>query len=320
MRYRSRRVAFTLIELLVVIAIIAVLIALLLPAIQRAREAARASQCRNNLKQLALACTNYHDTHGQYPIGSGNTLSGQQPWSAGIHRKGGHTVRILPFIDQEGIYSSLNMDGDIDDQIWNDLELRTAKISVFKCPTDGILNTRTDRGHTNYGFSMGNQRMSDNSGWCGNAYPGNILGTGASTGHGSTQDMGTISGIFARYATSAKIADVVDGTANTIMVGESRPNCNDHLAGGWYGSNATFALATTAPINYPTCVGEPGYQANTCNAWNNWQTSMGFKSLHDGYVHVAMCDGTVHAINQNIDYLTFQKLGDRRDGQVIGDW
>src|SRR5262249_298470 len=100
---RRRRRGFTLIELLVVIAIIAILVALLLPAVQQAREAARRSQCKNNLKQYGLARANYHDAHGMYPIG-GDPYWGtppRGPWC-------GWQLRILPFIDQSGLYNQVN--------------------------------------------------------------------------------------------------------------------------------------------------------------------------------------------------------------------
>ncbi|MCA9069662.1 MAG: DUF1559 domain-containing protein [Planctomycetaceae bacterium] len=316
---RSRRFGFTLIELLVVIAIIAILIALLLPAVQQAREAARRSTCKNNMKQLGLALMNYHDIHKQFPVGSG-TNSTLNPWAGGSHRKGSQMVKILPQIDQAPLFDRINFNNDVDDWFFNTANgVRTLSIPVMLCPSD-TRNVNNDRAHANYGFSMGNQRMSDNGGWCGNQYPGNNLGTGADVGHGSTLDMGRISGVFSRFAAAAKIRDVTDGMSNTILMGETRPQCNDHFAGGWFYGNAMFALATTAPINYDTCQGEPNYQADSCNAWNNWQTSMGFKSNHTGGAHALLGDGTVHFISENINYTTFQRLGDRRDGQVIGEF
>lgn len=328
-RDRRRRRAFTLIELLVVIAIIAILIALLLPAVQQAREAARRSQCKNNLKQLGLAMHNYHDVFGVLPPGSGiqgtdlcNDVYGGNcvPWVGGLHRKGSQLVKILPYIDQGPLYNKIDFNIDVDDWFYNfnNRQYRHQVISTFLCPSDtnGI---NLDRAHTNYACSMGAQRMSDNMGWCGNIYPGNVFGTGA-TGHGSTNDPSRISGLFSRYVWSARIRDITDGTSNTIMMGESRPSCNDHLAGGWFHANAVFALATTAPINYKTCRNEPGYQPDSCNAWNVWQTSMGFKSNHEGGAQLVLADGSVRFISENIDYMTFQRLGDRRDGQPIGEF
>ena len=117
--------------------------------------------------------------------------------------------------------------------------------------------------------------------------------------------------------------DLSDGSSNTIMGGEVRPNCTDHQAGGWFDANFVSAAFTTAPINYPTCRGESPYNGlggTVCNDWSTWQVSMGFKSSHTGGAFFVMGDGSVKFLSENIDYRTFQALGDRRDGQVIGEF
>ena len=101
---RQSRRGFTLIELLVVIAIIAILVALLLPAVQQAREAARRSSCKNQLKQLGLALQNYHDTHTVFPIGAG--LAGTS--ATGSARRAPWTVLILPFLEENAVYDEFN--------------------------------------------------------------------------------------------------------------------------------------------------------------------------------------------------------------------
>jgi prepilin-type N-terminal cleavage/methylation domain-containing protein/prepilin-type processing-associated H-X9-DG protein len=126
-----RRRGFTLIELLVVIAIIAVLIALLLPAVQAAREAARRSQCVNNLKQLGLAIQNYHDVHGEIPP----TSSGGSPASLGPTNNFSMKGRILPFVEQQVMFNALNM--SFNSETPQNYTVRVQKISVFLCPSDG---------------------------------------------------------------------------------------------------------------------------------------------------------------------------------------
>lgn len=321
----SRSKGFTLIELLVVIAIIAILIALLLPAVQQAREAARRTQCKNNLKQLGLALHNYHDTFNIFPIQAGLANIGtdvahprpNQPWTGGRHRKGSMLVQLLPYIEQANLYNQIPFANDVDAWFFNVANgVRTQNIPAFLCPSDTISVNR-DRAHANYMASMGHQRMSDRSGWCANQWPGNTLGTGANAGHGTSINIAQISGIFARGAAAAKMRDITDGTTNTILMAESRPDCNDHGAQGWFSSNGTFMLATTAPINFNTCRNKPGYMPRTCNDWSSWQTSGGIKSLHTGGAQALMCDGSVHFLSENMDYLTLQRLGDRRDGQVV---
>ena len=129
-RLRSRRSAFTLIELLVVIAIIAVLIALLLPAVQQAREAARRSQCKNNLKQYGLALHNYHDNYGCFPIGS------EANWSNGAFLS--WQSRILPYVDQSPIYNQINFStpGVIGINLSDGQPLRMHTLPYASCPSD----------------------------------------------------------------------------------------------------------------------------------------------------------------------------------------
>ena len=304
---------FTLIELLVVIAIIAVLIALLLPAVQQAREAARRSQCKNNLKQLGLALHNYHDT--------ANRLPGifQTNWSS--DEKGTYLVQLLPFIDQSPLYNKINFTvaGGIDGQTnpTGGQLFRNIVIPGFICPSDASPNVWGDRAKTNYAMSQGNQSMPSRT--C-SSYPGNNFGTGA-VGHGNDGDPNNNSGFISRFNLSIKFAQCTDGLSNTIMGGEIRPNCGDHSVNGWLHFNAPW-IATTAPINFPiSCYGEPAIpNASACNAPDNWQTSQGFKSKHTGGAHFVLGDGAVKFISENINYLTYQALGCRRDGGVIGDY
>lgn len=138
-----------------------------------------------------------------------------------------------------------------------------------------------------------------------------------------------ISGPFGRDAWSARLSDVVDGTAHTIMLGEVRGHCSDHARWrDWFDMNATWAI-TISPINFDTCPGggpETPSEANWSTAptgtdgchWPGaWTTSLGFKSRHRGGAFFTMVDGSVHFLNQSIDYETYQRLGARRDGLVV---
>lgn len=310
---------FTLIELLVVIAIIAVLIALLLPAVQQAREAARRSQCKNNLKQLGLAMHNYNDTFGRLP----GTYFSLAAWSG--EEKGSYLIQILPYIDQAPIYNRINFQAAaIDLQVdtaGGGKPFRSYVIPVYLCPTDpgpNMLNGG-DRAKTNYAASIGNQAMPSYTGCA--LYQGNDFGTGPD-GHGNSPDPNRISGPFSRVNWGAKIAsDFADGTSNTIMMGEIRPNCGDHTVNGWWHFNANW-VATTGPINFPiSCYGEnPVASAGPCNSPQSWNTTQAFKSKHVGGCHFVMGDGAVRFISENINYLTYQALGCRRDGRPVGEF
>lgn len=312
---RFRR-GFTLIELLVVIAIIAILVALLLPAVQQAREAARRSQCKSNLKQIGIAMHNYHDVYSQFP------LSPNFVWE---HDKGTYFVQMLPFLDQAPLFDAIDFSSTGHNSVaprFDGIRLpdntlvRSVIIPALVCPSETSQPRQGDRAKTNYALSMGSQAMPSNQGCT--TYPGNVFGTGRH-GHGNGVNSDGISGIVSRGQWSAKFSEITDGTSNTIAGGETRPQCGDHSRNGWFHSNAQW-IATTAPINYPiNCYGYPQVDPTNapCSRPNNWQTSQGFKSEHAGGAHFLMCDGAVNFLSENIDYHTYQQLGDRRDSEVV---
>lgn len=316
-RLQGRRQGFTLIELLVVIAIIAVLIALLLPAVQQAREAARRSQCKNNLKQLGLAMHNYHDVSNQLPISGGYATSDNlyRAWVGGNHRKGSVLVKILPYVDQAPLFSKIDFNIDIEATANSNL-VRRQKLAVFTCPSDpsGGYNANTDLALSNYSPSVGAQRMINCA-----TYPGNQFGNGPNEPF--TNNPMQVSGLFAMEAWGARFSQVTDGLSNTIMVGEVVPMCSDHTDRGWWSTAALWA-STTGPINYAINVaGCPGNPSTTgCNDRTSRATAIAFKSHHVGGAHFVLGDGSVRFISQNIDYVNFQRLGDRMDGQPLGEF
>jgi len=310
---RSQKHGFTLIELLVVIAIIAILIALLLPAVQQAREAARRSSCKNNLKQLGLAFHNYHETFQQFPLqqtccaaGDPGTPALLQTWRI----RHSWTVRILPYIDQSTIYNQLNF--STDGMYGTNLTLKKNRLKVVECPSDPqIQDTDTGaddaggelRGQTDYAISAG----------------GHPNGSATTPGLTSTVTYGQFSyvpkvrdvrGMFSRSGYSAKISHVTDGTTNTIMIGEVLgPQC---LWQDWgYQSWGTMAH----PINYRNEELIAGTlsrgDANAC---------IGFRSRHTGGAFFTMADGSVHFLSENIDGNLYRNLGDKADGNAIGDF
>lgn len=341
-RSESRQRGFTLIELLVVIAIIAILVALLLPAVQQAREAARRTQCKNNLHQLGIAMHNYHDVFKQFPITIFAT-SGTNNWSNSS--RGSYLVRLLPFIEQDNLYNALdfrlagpawgptNFEGQTDPQ---GKLYRHYSIPAYMCPSDPQASRDGHSNKSNYALSMGNQNMPTNNtrwGRCDDythAGNRNVFGMNTS-GHGNTDNPSYVSGILSRFNWAARIAQITDGTSNTIAGGEILPQCGDHSRNGWFHFNSLW-IATTAPVNFPiACVreslngtawdaGSPGPGMTACNHWQNWQTSQGFKSRHTGGAQFVLCDGSTRFISENIDYRTYQRLGARADGEVVGDF
>ena len=341
-RYRK---GFTLVELLVVIAIIGILIALLLPAVQAAREAARRSQCSNNLKQLSLGFLNYHDVHKTFPkyCYRTNGISHWEGFSA-------HTM-VLPFIEQQAVYDTIKglnatATGGAYDNGWRDgwyTTIRRTKIAGFLCPSDS----------SNSGANAGN-----------NNYP---VCTGTNTGYDGRnpvprldQNKGQTNGVFPRGQNTwgeVKIAEIKDGTSNTIFMAELRlgdhdngsyrpgdvvrgqafsftthqptsaelntyglqceggtGNHHSHAGREWICSQqAQTVFNTIAPPNwkYPTC------QDCTGCGWMDSDGVFPARSYHPGGVNHALADGSTRFISETINLLNYQALGTRHGGEAV---
>ena len=335
------RRGFTLIELLVVIAIIAILIALLLPAVQQAREAARRTQCRNNLKQFGLGLHNYHDNYNGFPIG-GTGTSGTLPRS-------GWQVLILPYMDQAPLYNQLHFDGPRPGAEYGGVQGSVTRIVLpdgdeagekqvpyAMCPSDtwprqvpGSTNTSfkttANWAQSTYTGSIGSQPTPSSSGACNpfNVFAESFPGCSAGqTNYARSTNPRCVSGMFSYYGVFLGIRDVTDGTSNTVFVGEVRPDCHSHATYGWWFSNAmgNAHASTVAPINeFTTCDKSTQISNPACTAKTNYNYSWGFKSRHVGGVHFLLVDGSVRFVSENVDHITYQRLGGRADGQPIGE-
>lgn len=326
-----KRQAFTLVELLVVIAIIGVLIALLLPAVQQAREAARRLQCQSNMKQLGLALHNYHDTHGTFPIGGTDVPNNwYSPPDVGM------LARILPFLEQSALYDQMDLKGELPAssyasatyhrrvpyQLIDGTQVRRIKLSVFQCPTDP-LEIVGDWAQSNYGISTGSQHFtSSGSSSC---QPFNVYaekgGTGTGNGNwGDTLDKMKLSGMGNRFGVAIRFQDITDGTSNTIHFGETIGGCTHDYRTSWSSSHPVFTTVT--PLNdFTTCTNLGKTPSNpACTAANQYNYAKGFRSLHPGGAHFVFADGSVRFLSETMDHAqTFQRLGGRADGEVIGE-
>jgi prepilin-type N-terminal cleavage/methylation domain-containing protein/prepilin-type processing-associated H-X9-DG protein len=340
---RSR--GFTLIELLVVIAIIAVLVALLLPAVQQAREAARRTQCKNNLKQIGLALHNYHDSYQMFPRGHYTFVGGY--WYMG----NSWTVQILPYIDQAPLFNQWNFRLS-----YNNNPQSLVKMPAFVCPSDrsygGTRSGTSSAPGCNYAGCTGSQIA---------LYSGIPQTTPATSGGAKTN------GVIPQ-GKEVRIADIIDGTSNTVMISEllkgdtSTAATSDSDIAAYTSGSPSFANSS-----FPT-QSELNSMGATCNAMDastwpaasqcgsdwaaplpaetlfntaatpNWQyrtcavtpPTPGLcvdragvypaRSRHTGGVNATMADGSVRFVGTNINLLTWQRAGVRDDGQPLGEF
>lgn len=306
LRKRSNRAAFTLIELLVVIAIIAILVALLLPAVQQAREAARRSSCKNNLKQIALGMHNYHDTHRVFPYGVRHAGDGNA-----VHERETWMQQLLPFVEQAPLYDIYS--ADTASGIWNvPVSIGAAVIPVLMCPSDPATPGFNYRGlfEGSYIGCAGSTRIKMND-----TNPANVA----------------MNGIF-YLQSKTKIRDIVDGTSNTIMHSEAiiRGVTGDEwgAAGQYWGGGRWGAgmFTTLEPPN--TSIADEHYNCKSttmpqapCSAIGVTTTTQSFaRSYHTGGAQCALADGSIRFISENIDRGTFHALGTRAGGEVIGEF
>ncbi len=311
---------FTLVELLVVIAIIGILIALLLPAVQAARESARRTQCTNHIKQITLGLHNYHSAHGTFPPGA--VYEGQA-----YHQGHSWMALLFPFIEQGDLYDRLDFNR-LPNQSPNHRVYLNLEIGSLMCPSDpdaGLLDNVRIRPQYLPGppgtFSQGQSYMPSSGpmmygGACvvGAMNPNiNCIVTGPAGG-GGRFDQGA-PGMFAGGYNAYKIKDCIDGTSKTLLVGEQLPVYGRHMM---YFHSHLNCGSTNVPPNYwkinPRGCPKvpPGEHVIWC-----FRDMAGFNSMHPGGVVMALVDGSVHFIDETIDYVTWQYLGNKDDGRVV---
>jgi len=339
---------FTLIELLVVIAIIAILIALLLPAVQQAREAARRTQCRNNLKQIGLALHNYLDVNSAFPpsfcIVRGTMLSGNNgSWS--IHG------RILPYLEQASAYNRVDLQTAWDQQLATGIP--TMRIPTYLCPSEPNDTVRVDGSGnayvypTNYGFNFGTWLIYDPATGAG--------GDGAFFVNSHMQPRDFTDGMsntlaaaevkaFTSYvrnhgagsltttppASPSVVAGYASGASgSSLKLGPSRNDNTGHTEwcdGRVHHSGFTTACSPNAYVAFEPTAGGPTYDIDYnsrqegTHASERTYAAITARSHHEGIVNVLLMDGAVRSISENLSLTVWRNLGSRADGQVVSEY
>jgi prepilin-type N-terminal cleavage/methylation domain-containing protein len=306
-----RRRGFTLIELLVVIAIIAVLIALLLPAVQQAREAARRTQCKNNLKQMGLALHNYESSFTRFPPSNTSPLgvgawmyNPAQPLNPATHLHSFASL-ILPYIDGANVYNTIDYNRSSMDPV--NRQIASTQLPFYLCPSYTGPTVATD---SMYVSTIGFDKYAVR----------NYAAMGGRTALSLSTTPGFAPEGVMYPASRTRMADIVDGSSSTILLVETR---EEKVAAWIDGSFAAMCArwlnllsptleGTTVSINYTPYFPSvfPGVPTQT------WGPS----SMHEGGAHHLLCDGSVRFISENLDVKVYDGLATRNGGEVIGEF
>lgn len=312
-----RKRGFTLVELLVVIAIIGILIALLLPAVQAAREAARRSQCSNNLKQLGLAMHNYHDTYRTLPVGCYSCCWGT--WK----------VAVLPYVEQQ-VLADMYVDGPkCNDGVPNRYNhspnlpvTRQEGLSAFYCPSDLPHSPFGGIQSHNYAVNFGNTGYGQQG-----SLGGVIFGQAPfrRVPHGVSPTYSPCQNGTGEY--SKDFATVTDGLSNTLMVAEVIIGKGRDLRGfSWWSdaSNFTSYLMPNSPLpdriyTLYYCNSNPPNPPCALSSATD-PTMFAARSRHPGGVQVTLCDGSARFVSETIDVATWRAISTSQGGEVNSDF
>lgn len=304
----DRRSGFTLVELLVVIAIIGILIGIVLPAIQASREAARATTCKNSLRQLAMGTDLFYVAHKHYPTGQHLGSYGKGPDSTAWSR----IARTLPFIEEAPLYKV----GGVPQNTLRASKIADHRIALLRCPSDpGFADDpATDRGDlTGFAVALCNYKGVCGSNWgadesineteIGTDWP-NLGPNGSMDG----QNYGD--GIFRRSDTDKprRKEDITDGLTKTLMFGEGIPSA-DRWSCSWAYANGPYGTCAIPPNVIP----KDG--SDYTPAW--WPNVLSFRSAHPGGLHFAFADGRIVFMSDSIDLTLYRGLATIRGNEPV---
>jgi prepilin-type N-terminal cleavage/methylation domain-containing protein len=276
----AARRGFTLIELLVVIAIIAILVALLLPAVQQAREAARRTQCKNNMAQIALATLNYEMAHGVLPPGCVNPDGPIVSTAEGYHMS--WTVQLLPYLDQSPLFEEIDFSKGAYEQ---EERLTVIRMNVFVCPSEG--------------------------------WRENSVSYAGCHGGAETQIAEDNEGVFFLNS-RIRYRDIRDGSTNTLFFGEKFQTAAD--LNWMSGTRTSLRNTGSKPNGLPSVREVRGNRQEVPDVLKDPDVVGGFGSHHAGGAQFALGDGSVRFLSEDIDLLIYESLGKRADGTLPVDF
>jgi len=270
--------------------------------VQQAREAARRTQCRNNMHQLGLAFHNYHDTHGCLPMGDLGRTAGAPSGFAGL--PGAWASNLLPFMDETALYNAVNM--SLYATHPGNATAGAQVLGQYLCPSNSNPTVIEGRALTHY---VGNAGFASTLG--GNANFDPIHFNGAH-GRGVFHRHGSLPFYGGAGAPCVKIRDIRDGTSNTFMAGESA-----YAGSSAYGGSQNYWIRAEE-MDYRPILGTASYPMNF-QVYNITTRVHPFGSEHEGGGFMLFCDGGVKFVSENIDTGTYRALSTRANNELIDD-
>lgn len=300
---RRPRRAFTIVELMVSIAVISVLLALILPAVQSAREAARRTHCRSNLRQLGLAIHGYHDTHRMFPINTSfnavldpaNPRYPTRSWLQGV----------LPYVEQNAVSDLIKPGGTLE----SNRSVAEKQIAIYLCPSDPGSGRRANRADApkDWELALTSYKSCGGSNWAWGWYHNaSEFGRFAGDKDGMSRGNGLICAGRA-FPVTSRIVDIRDGASNTFAIGET---VMEWTRWNWWFHSNSAAATCAIPLNWGMLERDE----------NDWTNNNGFMSRHAAGANFALADGSVRFVSESLDLQVYRAIATIQGAEVVAEF